>query len=272
MNAPSVPVRAPTIPSRARPRTRAFTWASTGPVAAPAPRFLTASMVSELGILLALSLLFPFLIHLVPVPDDVRLGPKLLPMFYAPLLGALLGRTRSAILVALAAPWLNWLLTSHPAPLGAVVMSLQLAVFVGVMRPPTSPACQSPPEPRRSIPLSSAADRPSRGPARIWSPAYRASSSSSASTGSPSATCPPDPAVAIRTPRDRPLRTRGVSRATGRAIRPRAGSRRDKSAGRRTASGRRSSGSAAKESSPCRARRRAPRSSRCGPRPRVRTR
>jgi hypothetical protein len=55
-------------------------------------------------------------------------------MFYAPLLGALLGRTRSAILVALAAPWLNWLLTSHPAPLGAVVMTLQLLVFVGVMR------------------------------------------------------------------------------------------------------------------------------------------
>lgn len=121
-----------TIPFRFR--ARIFAWASTGPAATPAPRFLTASMASELGILLALSLLFPFLIHLVPVPDDVRLGPKLLPMFYAPLLGALLGRTRSAILVALAAPWLNWLLTSHPAPLGAVVMSLQLVVFVGVVR------------------------------------------------------------------------------------------------------------------------------------------
>ena len=108
--------------------------AASGSRAEPAPRFLTASAAGEIGILLALSLMFPFLIHILPVPDDVRLGPKLLPMFYAPLLGALLGRTRSAIIVALAAPWLNWLLTSHPAPLGAVIMMLQLLVFVGVMR------------------------------------------------------------------------------------------------------------------------------------------
>ena len=32
-------------------------------------------------------------------------------MFYAPLLAALWGRTRSAVVLALAAPWLNWALT-----------------------------------------------------------------------------------------------------------------------------------------------------------------
>src|ERR1019366_1892129 len=100
--------------------------------AAPAPRFLTASVASELGILLALSVMFPFLIHILPVPEDARLGPRLLPIFYAPLLAALLGRTLSALMVAVAAPWLNWALTSHPAPQGALVMMLQLLVFVCV--------------------------------------------------------------------------------------------------------------------------------------------
>lgn len=111
-------------------------WRSTSnpATAVPAPRFLTASLASELGILLALSVLFPFLIHILPVPENARLGPRLLPMFYAPLLAALLGRMRSAWIVALVAPWLNWVLTSHPAPLGAVVMTIQLVVFVGGLR------------------------------------------------------------------------------------------------------------------------------------------
>ena len=98
------------------------------------PRFRTASMASELGVLLALSVMFPFMLHVLPVPEDARLGPRLLPMYYAPLLAALLGRTRSALIVAVAAPWLNRALTTHPAPRGAVVMMLQLLVFVWVVR------------------------------------------------------------------------------------------------------------------------------------------
>ncbi len=99
----------------------------------PLPRFLAASMATELGVLLVLSVLFPFMIHLLPVPEDARLGPRLLPMFYAPLLGALLGRKRSAFLVAAAAPWLNWGLTGHPTPASAVVTTAELVVFVGVI-------------------------------------------------------------------------------------------------------------------------------------------
>jgi hypothetical protein len=99
-----------------------------------APRFLTASVARELGILLTLSVMFPIMIHVFPVPDDTRLGPKLLPIFYAPLLAALWGRTRSAWIVALAAPWLNWALTSHPAPRTAIVIMVELAAFVFVLR------------------------------------------------------------------------------------------------------------------------------------------
>lgn len=102
--------------------------------AGPLRRFLTATLARELGILISLSVMFPFMIHLLPVPDDVRLGPKLLPMFYAPLLAALLGRTQTALIVALVAPWLNWALTSHPAPRGGVLMTIQLLVFVFSLR------------------------------------------------------------------------------------------------------------------------------------------
>jgi hypothetical protein len=98
--------------------------------ARPAPRFLTLTVARELGILLALSVLFPFMVHLIPVPEDARLGQRLLPMFYAPLLGVLWGRPRLALVVALLAPWLNWLLTRHPSPPSAALMSLELLVFV----------------------------------------------------------------------------------------------------------------------------------------------
>ncbi|MDD3178990.1 MAG: hypothetical protein PHQ04_01420 [Opitutaceae bacterium] len=98
------------------------------------PRFLTASLAREVGILLSLSVMFPFMIHVIPVPGDSQLGPRLLPMFYAPLLAVLWGHRRSAVTVALLAPWLNWALTSHPAPPGAVVMMIELLGFVLVMR------------------------------------------------------------------------------------------------------------------------------------------
>src|ERR1035437_8171082 len=115
-----------------RPRCLLFSTVDGGSTSIP--RFLNASAVSELGIVLALSVLFPLMIHILPVPDDARLGLRLLPMFYAPLLAALLGRLRSAFIVALAAPWLNWLLTTHPTPPTAVVTMLQLLVFVGMVR------------------------------------------------------------------------------------------------------------------------------------------
>lgn len=97
-------------------------------------RFLTLSLAHELGILLTLSVMFPFMIHVIPVPENAQLGPRLLPMFYAPLLAGLWGRPRSALVVALLAPWLNWALTAHPSPPGAIVMMVQLLGFVYVLR------------------------------------------------------------------------------------------------------------------------------------------
>lgn len=98
------------------------------------PRFLTVSLARELGVLLALSLLFPFLIHVLPVPGDARLGPRLLPMFYAPLLAVLVGRLPTAMLVALLAPWLNRALTGHPPTVMAAVMTVELTAFAIALR------------------------------------------------------------------------------------------------------------------------------------------
>jgi hypothetical protein len=98
------------------------------------PRFLTASLVREMGILLVLAMGFPFLLHLLPVPENSQLGPRLLPMFWAPLLGCLWGRTTTAFAVAAIAPWLNWLFTRHPVPPVGMLMTIQLLVFVGTLR------------------------------------------------------------------------------------------------------------------------------------------
>ena len=91
-------------------------------------------MAREPGIPLALSVLFPFPVHSVPVPGDAQLGPRLLPMFDAPLLATLWGRFGTAAAVALLAPAANGALTGHPAAAGIVVMTVQLAVFAGVLR------------------------------------------------------------------------------------------------------------------------------------------
>ncbi len=97
-------------------------------------RFLTASLARELGILLCLSVLFPCRVHILPVPGDARLGPRLLPIYYAPLLATLWGRLGTAAAVALLAPALNWALTGHPAAAGILVMTVQLAGFVAALR------------------------------------------------------------------------------------------------------------------------------------------
>jgi len=103
-------------------------------IARPLSRFLTASLARELGIVLTLSVMFPFLTHVLPVPETSRMGARLLPMFYAPLLAVLWGRMPTAWLAASLSPWLNWALTSHPAPPGAVVMMIELLIFVVLLR------------------------------------------------------------------------------------------------------------------------------------------
>ena len=108
--------------------------AAAAPGSRVAPRYLTASVPLELGVLFALSVLIPFALHLVPAPPSARLGQRLLPVFFAPLLAALFGRPGSSFLVALAAPWLNYAVTGYPLPRSALLMTIELGVFVGMLQ------------------------------------------------------------------------------------------------------------------------------------------
>jgi hypothetical protein len=75
----------------------------------------------------------PWLAHLVPV-QGTPLGPTLLPMFYAPLLAALLLRLPAAVAVSMATPIVSRLLTGMPADPVLPGMVLQIALFVVAVR------------------------------------------------------------------------------------------------------------------------------------------
>ncbi len=96
----------------------------------PAARWRAA----EAAGLFALTLFAPFVIHLLPVWGDESWGARLLPMFFGPLLAALFCRMEGGIAIALLAPWANFLLTGRPLPPMAVILSVQLMVFVLFLR------------------------------------------------------------------------------------------------------------------------------------------
>jgi len=93
----------------------------------------TARAVSITAAVLGLAVLLPFLFHLLPVTDGVPLGARWLPIFYAPLLVLAVFGWRWALLPALAAPSLNHLLTGRPAAEIVGVLTLELALFVGLL-------------------------------------------------------------------------------------------------------------------------------------------
>jgi hypothetical protein len=87
--------------------------------------------IPALLVTIALMLLFPYLIHLIGGPTA---GGRWLPIFYAPFVAALLFQPVVAIVAALSAPFLNHLLTGAPALPMAVVLSVELLVFVLLAR------------------------------------------------------------------------------------------------------------------------------------------
>ena len=86
-------------------------------------------LAGEGTVILGLTLLFPFLIHLLPSWDDSPLGAHLLPIFYAPLGALLMGRMGIVIISSALAPWINHVLLGQPAVPMAVVLCLELGIF-----------------------------------------------------------------------------------------------------------------------------------------------
>lgn len=93
----------------------------------------TVRAVSITAAALSLAVLIPFLFHLLPVQGGVPLGARWLPIFYAPLLVLAVFGWRWALMPALAAPSLNHLLTGRPAAELVGVLTLELALFVGLL-------------------------------------------------------------------------------------------------------------------------------------------
>jgi hypothetical protein len=82
---------------------------------------------------IAAAVVLPFLVHLVPASGGVPLGARLLPIFYAPLLAVIFFRPQVALIAALLAPVLNHLLIGMPTAEMTVILTLELAVFTGVV-------------------------------------------------------------------------------------------------------------------------------------------
>lgn len=80
-------------------------------------------------IILAATMLLPFIFHLIPPVSDVPMGARLLPLFYAPLVAVLLFRAHVGLIAAALAPMLNYLLTGRPEFGLVTLLSLELVTF-----------------------------------------------------------------------------------------------------------------------------------------------
>ena len=76
---------------------------------------------------LAVALVLPFVVHLVPVEGGPPLGARLLPIFFASMVLALRGAPVSALAVAALAPLVNRAVTGMPA--GPMLPTLQVELF-----------------------------------------------------------------------------------------------------------------------------------------------
>jgi len=81
----------------------------------------------------ALAMLLPFLVHLLPPSGGVPLGARLLPIFVAPFLAAALFHPGAAVVASLVTPTLNRLATGQPAPAMSVLLTVELLVFSGIV-------------------------------------------------------------------------------------------------------------------------------------------
>lgn len=88
-----------------------------------------AIYIPEIIVAFCLSVLLPFLVHLLPAAG-VPLGARLLPIFFAPLLAIFFAHPVVAIVVALFAPLANYALIGMPAQQMVVLLTIELVVFV----------------------------------------------------------------------------------------------------------------------------------------------
>lgn len=87
-------------------------------------------MVVETALVFAGAMILPFLVHLAPSQGGVPVGAMWLPMFYAPLIAALLLKPEAGFVAGVMVPLVNGLMTSSPAGLLMWSLSFEIGVFV----------------------------------------------------------------------------------------------------------------------------------------------
>ena len=95
----------------------------------PAPISLHFARVRDLAGLMALAIFGPFVVHLFPGWDDSPLGARLIPVFWAPLLGVFWRQYGFTLGLAFASPWINYLIFGMPSRPLATVLSFEMFIF-----------------------------------------------------------------------------------------------------------------------------------------------
>jgi hypothetical protein len=88
--------------------------------------------VVETIVLLAASVLFQFLVHLIP-SSGTPLGAVLLAMFFAPLVAVIFFKAHTALIVGILSPVLNYFITGSPKAEILPLMTIELVLFVSCL-------------------------------------------------------------------------------------------------------------------------------------------
>jgi hypothetical protein len=86
--------------------------------------------VAETLLLLAVSVLLQFVLHLIPPVNGTPVGMVFLPVFFAPLIALILFRPHVAFIAGVFAPVVNYLLTGAPGPEMLGILTFELVLFV----------------------------------------------------------------------------------------------------------------------------------------------
>lgn len=91
------------------------------------------SLTQQFITTLAVTMLIPALIHILPTPTDAMTGAVLIPLFYAPLLGVFFFNRNVVSIAAAAAPFVYFLIGGRPALELTGLLSFELFFFVQAM-------------------------------------------------------------------------------------------------------------------------------------------
>ena len=83
---------------------------------------------------LALSLIIPFFVHLIPSPTDTAIGAYLIPMFFIPVSAVFLFGRWPVSLASASAPFIYSLINGMPTFEAAVILSVELFLFTHILK------------------------------------------------------------------------------------------------------------------------------------------